>query len=1172
MVASFCPRCGKKLQVPDDLAGKRVKCPLCREVFPFPARPAPQDELTPTSPGPMVAGLASAPPDELSLCEAETEHGIDPGAASSSGSSAKPGPETWDFLAPPLRPDELGRLGPYRVLRVLGAGGMGVVFLAEDPQLERPVALKAMRPALAASASARQRFLREARAVAAIEHDHIVSVYQVGEDRGVPFLAMQLLRGETLDDRLRREKILPMAQVLRIGREVATGLAAAHRRGLVHRDVKPANVWLEAETGRVKIVDFGLARAAGEDSQLTQEGSVVGTPSYMAPEQGAGKPVGPASDLFSLGVLLYRLCTGELPFQGANALATLMAVAIERQRPAREINPEVSAALSELVERLLAKEPDERPASAQAAAEALRAIEYDQTAELPRPQAAAPRRRRAWLAAGVACALGAVLGPAAFVYFASRDDERTEDRHPAEKAPPMAPVKPGPGRGQPARPRPSVPVSPLALVSRPGHRRGVESWSVETRGHLGVVLQAAYSPDSRRLASGGADGSVRQWDAATGTLQAVLLGHTGPVLSLAWSPDGHTVASGSADHTIRLWDAGSGTDRLLRGHRDAVLALAWSPDGKTLASAGNEGVVRLWEGASGNWFRTIDLRPARAVLLLWRGGGKTLVGVGRPKDRRREVWVWEAGTGRAVFHRDVPLPFTFLDHARVLIHPGEGKELVFRELDGDKVRRTMTLTERPDLLAAARDGKVLASSTRRSFFLWEAGSGRLLSHRRTAGRSICRISFAPDGRRVLTCGVFAHGVQVWDAATGKPGRPLKARGRVWSAGWSPDGKFVLSLSSRQETAECWEAASGRKLFDLPVYRAAAQAAAWSPDGKLLAASNRFGDQPTVRLWDLTAGRLRHLLPVTMSPRTEFIPVAWSPAGPTLATSAADGRVQLWDANTGAPLKLLEAKHAGWVSALAWSPDGKMLASFAEEGWLWGTAAGQPLRALTGRPPGRVTVIAWSPDGTSLATADPHRAAVDLWDAATGKHRRTLSGHAAGVTALAWSPGGGLLASGSLDKTVRLWKAAGDLEETLKDPPGGPAKVFALAWLPDGQGLAALCGNRTVPFWRVGAGPATPGGHRPALRGRAVFSPNGLRLAGVFDPTGIRLWDTKTGQPRGVLVFLRAGKPDEYLGVTRAGRILGVPGLVGREVVYVVKTAEGQRTLTPAEFAAKYGRN
>ncbi len=165
---------------------------------------------------------------------------------------------TIDFLAPPRRPDEIGRLGNYRVLEVLGVGGMGVVFRAEDIKLARQVALKTLRLAGAASRSAKERFLREARATAAIEHDNIVPIYQVGEDQGIPFIAMQFLRGESLLTRLNTEELLDQRAILRIAREVASGLAAAHAQKLIHRDIKPDNIWLESGTDRVKIVDFGL--------------------------------------------------------------------------------------------------------------------------------------------------------------------------------------------------------------------------------------------------------------------------------------------------------------------------------------------------------------------------------------------------------------------------------------------------------------------------------------------------------------------------------------------------------------------------------------------------------------------------------------------------------------------------------------------------------------------------------------------------------------------------------------------------------------------------------------------------------------------------------------------------------------------------------------------------
>jgi hypothetical protein len=272
--------------------------------------------------------------------------------------------EPDDFLAPPELPDEIGRLGPYRILKVLGRGGMGIVFQAEDPQLKRPVAVKVLQPGRSASESARRRFLREARAMAALEHDNIVTLHYVGEAQGMPFLAMQLLRGETLATRLQREGSLRVEEALRIGREIADALAAAHEHGLIHRDIKPGNIWLEAGSGRVKVLDFGLVRAAEEDAQLTQTGIVLGTPAYMAPEQADGEAVDARGDLFSLGCILYQMVAGRLPFVGAGTLAMLRAIALQTPLPLNQVNPDVPEALPELVDTLLAKEPGNRPASA----------------------------------------------------------------------------------------------------------------------------------------------------------------------------------------------------------------------------------------------------------------------------------------------------------------------------------------------------------------------------------------------------------------------------------------------------------------------------------------------------------------------------------------------------------------------------------------------------------------------------------------------------------------------------------------------------------------------------------------------------------------------------------------------------------------------------------------
>lgn len=305
------------------------------------------------------------------------------------------------LLEPPLDGSEIGRLGQYRILRVLGAGGMGRVFLVEDTHLKRAVALKVMSPHLIDKPAARERFLREARAAASIQDEHIVTIYQVGQINNVPFLAMELLQGESLADRLGRERTLPVPTVLRIGREIAEGLAVAHGRGLVHRDIKPANLWLEqggALPGgfkRVKILDFGLARAQEGPTSLTASGQVLGTPHYMSPEQARGETIDARSDLFSLGCVLYRLTAGREAFSGATVMAVLTALAVEEPKPLSEFQGGLPEGLIALVRRLLSKDPASRPASAREVAAAIRGLETpsaDVTIEKTLPSMQAPAR------------------------------------------------------------------------------------------------------------------------------------------------------------------------------------------------------------------------------------------------------------------------------------------------------------------------------------------------------------------------------------------------------------------------------------------------------------------------------------------------------------------------------------------------------------------------------------------------------------------------------------------------------------------------------------------------------------------------------------------------------------------------------------------------------------
>jgi serine/threonine protein kinase len=344
-------------------------------------------------------------PDHTATCDLATAP--DHAAARSSED------EALAFLAPPTRADALGRLGHYEVLQVLGRGGFGIVFRAFDEMLQRVVALKVLAPHIAATSPARKRFLREARSSAQVRHENVVQVHAVAE-QPLPYLAMELIPGETLQQRLDRVGPLDVAEVLHIGRQIAEGLAAAHARDLIHRDIKPGNVLLEGGQQKVKITDFGLARTA-DDASISQSGIIAGTPMYMAPEQALGEPLDQRADLFSLGSVLYQMVTGRPPFRANSTVAVLKRVAEDQPRAIREIIPETPQWLCDIISKLHAKDPDDRYQTAREVADVLADCEAQLKAHsrlkdysrIPRSQP--PRSgRRKWVAAAAVLLLPVV--------------------------------------------------------------------------------------------------------------------------------------------------------------------------------------------------------------------------------------------------------------------------------------------------------------------------------------------------------------------------------------------------------------------------------------------------------------------------------------------------------------------------------------------------------------------------------------------------------------------------------------------------------------------------------------------------------------------------------------------------------------------------------------------
>jgi serine/threonine protein kinase len=625
-----------------------------------------------------------------------------------SADTSSSGDSKLEFLKPSSEPGRIGRLGSFDIVREVGRGGMGVVLHAYDPCLQRDVAVKVIDPQLANNEVARQRFCREARAAAAVTHDNLVAVHQVDEDEdsGLPYLVMQLVPGESLEQRLKRVGRIGINEVARIGMQAAAGLAAAHAGGLIHRDIKPGNILLETPSDRVKLTDFGLARAA-EDVKLTRTGFVAGSPLYMAPEQARGEEVDHRADLFSLGSVLYEAATGTPPFEGKTPLVVLRRVADETPPPLSSVNSEVPHWLSDIVDKLLAKNPADRYQSAAEVAEVF-AMELARTHSLSpldvpaevcpssssRSGTARTRKKVCWKSVAfrvLPWTGGAVLG--GLLVFLSVKPREVE---------PVAVtnvVSPGPEPKWTLQTESAGAVWAVAFIPNSddvvvGYEDGsIKIWSInqETvfktlermygtvwttdvsvdgkslvvacddamviRWNLKDYKQefsypqptstkaAVFSPDGRKLATGDRNSTIRIWDLAT-QIPVSLYGNRGTVHALAFSPDGSRLASAGSDGTAKIWSLANLETPLvtMAEHKGAVYSVAFSPDGKWLATAGWDGTVRVWDAMKGTQIQVFHPQEGDAWSVSFGNGGKWLACAVQDT-----VCVWEIESKKEIF-------------------------------------------------------------------------------------------------------------------------------------------------------------------------------------------------------------------------------------------------------------------------------------------------------------------------------------------------------------------------------------------------------------------------------------------------------------------------------------------------------------------------------------------
>jgi WD40 repeat protein/tetratricopeptide (TPR) repeat protein len=565
-----------------------------------------------------------------------------------------------------------------------------------------------------------------------------------------------------------------------------------------------------------------------------------------------------------------------------------------------------------------------------------------------------------------------------------------------------------------------------------GNDGTIKLWDSQTgreiatlRGHTHPWLdEVRWSPDGHRLASACDDQTVKVWDVATRQEIATLRGHTNYLTDVDWSPDGHRLASTSYDQTVKIWDVDKKKEVLgLVGHTRPVETVRWNHDGRVVASAGDDLTIKLWDANTGKLIRTISGHTGTIRALAWSPEGRRLASASGDETVR----IWDPETGREINvlrgHTSPVLDVAWSPDGRRLASSSYDQTVRLWEAEtGRETALFQGHTEELESVAWSPDGQRLASAgCDQTIRIWDLSSPPPGGVFRGHAGFVSSVSWSPDGRRLVS-GSSDSTLRLWDVATGREVATLRGhKNGVYCASWSPDGRLLASGGSDQ-TIKLWDPQTGREVTSIQAHGLAVRMLSWSPDSRRLAS---IGGDTTVKLWDVATGNekalaLKRTLPVWQ--QITMGAVRWSPEGRHIACAAGNETIYVWDAESGQQTAVLAAHANGSASAVAWSPDGRRLASGGVDHLvkLWDLALQREIAVLRGHT-GAVWFLSWSPDGRRLASAGRDHT-VRIWDTATGREIVTLRGHAAQVSCVSWSPDGHQLASASSDQTVRLWDA------------------------------------------------------------------------------------------------------------------------------------------------------